>query len=125
MSNKYNLTIELKNKYKLLSAFNNAPEDLAEAIQSAIMKVGGYTLGEVKKITPVDTGMLRLNTHLEQVMPLRIVITPNYDITPYAEHVLNRNDYLQQTAETKGKQIQEFFNKALDNFVKKLISDMR
>lgn len=135
MKGGYTLTIELKNKYKLLAAFNNAPRDLAEAIQAALGKTAGETLGKVKLIIatgrgmwkpPLRTGMMMQNIHISEQAPLKIVIRPNMSITPYAGYVhqgtpqMKARPFFRITKETEQKNIQDFFSRALDNFIKEL-----
>ena len=62
------VNIEIKNSSRILNAFRQAPQIMASKLQEAILKVGVFTVGEVKKtITagidmwkpPILTGAMR------------------------------------------------------------------
>lgn len=135
----YKITLELKNQYKILAMFNQAPQGVAECIQSSMAKTAGTTVGKVKDVirkgigmlkAPLDTGAMMRNIHISEIAPLRIIVQPNYTVTPYAERVIlgtgtNRNygarDFLAITKEMEEKNINEFFLRALENYLNNLI----
>ena len=130
-----NISIQLLNKARVMSAFKNSPKDLAKAIQLALAQAGGETVRKVKTIiatgrnmykAPVDTGMMMKNIHISEKSPLRVVIEPSMSVTPYAVFVhqgtkrMKPRPFFEITRDTEQKNIQAFFSRTLDNFVKEL-----
>jgi len=128
------IKIKLKNSAKLLAAFRQAPRIMAKELQNTILKVGGFTVGEVKKhITtgtnmwkpPIRTGAMRRGISISQKMKLKVVISTS-SITPYALYVhegtrkMQARPFFDITAKRSKKDIERFFNKALDSAVKKI-----
>lgn len=119
-----------------MRAFRDAPEIMAKNIQDALLKVGGYTVGEVKLIItagtdmwkpPIKTGAMRRGIQITQKLPLKVVIQPS-SITPYASYVhegtrkMRARPFFEITAKHSQKDIEKFFNIALENAVKQIAS---
>jgi HK97 gp10 family phage protein len=134
-----NIKVEFKNKARILAVMKSAPNDLAKAIQKALEQAGGETVGKVKQViytgrnmwkAPVDTGKMVQNINISEKTPLKIVITPAMGITPYALFVhqgtgrMKARPYFEITKATEQKNIQSFFSRTLDNFVKDLARRM-
>jgi hypothetical protein len=75
---------------------------------------------------PVDTGSMMRGIQLSEKAPLKVVITPNMSATPYAMAVhqgtrkMRERPFLEITKNVEGKNIQSFFQRTIDNFVKEL-----
>ena len=130
-----NIKIELLNKKRIIKAFQDAPNDLAKAIQTALEQTGGETVRKAKQIVtsgsgmwkaPVDTGKMRQGIYISEKTPLRVVIQPNLSITPYAQFVhegtrkMKARPFMTITKEQEGKNIASFFQRTLNNFVNEL-----
>ena len=130
------VNIEIKNSSRILNAFRQAPQIMASKLQEAILKVGVFTVGEVKKtITagidmwkpPILTGAMRQGINVMQTMPLKVIITPS-PITPYAIYVhegtykMKARPFFEITAKHSQEDIEKFFNQALNNAVQEIAS---
>lgn len=128
------ITLKLKNEAKILQAFRNSPKDFADELQKAMQGVSVYTLGQVKSIItsgismwkpPIDTGAMRRGIQVKEVKPLRAIIIPSAT-TPYAKFVhdgtrrMKARPFFDITVKEKQKDVQKFFQKALDNVVNKI-----
>ena len=125
------INIEIKNSDKILRAFKRSPEIMAKGLQKGILQLGAFTAGEVKRhITtgtdmwksPIDTGIMRRLIHIVQSGELRAIIKSS-DITPYALYVhegtrfMRARPFFEITVRRSEKQIEDFFQKRLDNIV--------
>jgi len=128
-----NISISLKHEKRILGAFRASPGDLAKAIQKALEQTGGETVGKVKQViasgtgmwkAPVDTGTMMRNISIVEKTPVKVVISPNMTITPYAYHVHESGKrprpFLDITAKTEAKNIQSFFQRTLERFASDL-----
>lgn len=130
------LEIKIKNIDKLVKAFREAPKVMANELQSAIGKVGGFTVGEVKKhITagtdmfksPIDTGAMISGINVFSIGKLKVTIKPS-TITPYAKFVhegtkrMRARPFFDITAKRSKKEIEDFFSRALDTAVNKIVN---
>ena len=134
-----NIEIQIKNGDALIRAFRQAPDIMAKELQDAILQLGAFTVGEVKKtITagaemwkpPIKTGAMRRGIQIRQSGELKVIITPS-DITPYALFVhegtrfMKARPFFDITARHSQKDIEKFFIKSIDSAVSKIIKTSR
>lgn len=130
-----NLQITIRNQGRITKAFKDAPRELAKVIQKALEQTGGETVGKVKQViasgtgmykAPVDTGTMMRNISIIEKTPIKIVISPNMSVTPYAKYIhegtqnMQGRPFLEITKDLEGKNIQSFFQRTLTNFVNDL-----
>ena len=126
------ISISIKNGEKIMRALEKAPTIMVREINKAIQKSALFTVGEVKKhITsgtdmyksPVLTGALRRGISVSQLSPMKATITPSKS-TDYAKYVhegtskMQARPFFNITAKRSQKDIEDFFNKALDTAIK-------
>lgn len=76
--------------------------------------------------SPLDTGTMMRNVQIVEKSPLRVVISPSNTITPYAKFVhegtsrMQARPFLEITKQTEEKNIQSFFHRTLEGFVRAL-----
>ena len=129
------ITIEIRNADKIIRAFRIAPEIMAKRLQDELLKLGGYTVGEVKKhITmgtdmwkpPILTGAMRRGIQVRQSEAMKVVIMAS-EITSYALFVhegtkfMKARPFFEITARRSGKEIERFFQKSLDSAVSDIV----
>ena len=129
------IAIQIKNINSIIMAFNQAPQTVAKEVSLALRQIGVFATGEVKKhITqgtdmfksPIDTGAMRRGIGVVQSGVDRIIIKPS-QITPYAGYVhqgtrkMRARPFFGITARRSGKEIDKFFNKAIDNAIRKIV----
>jgi HK97 gp10 family phage protein len=134
-----NVELKILNEKRIISALKNSPNEFAKAIQKAVQQTGGETLGKVKNIittgtgmwkAPVRTGAMRSNIHISETKPLRVVIETGKQ-TPYAKYVhdgtsrMRARPFMNITKKYEEKNIQEFFKRTVDSFLKDLANKIK
>jgi HK97 gp10 family phage protein len=127
-----NVSIEIKNGERIIGAFKKSPLIMAKGLQDAVLKIGVFTAGEVKKVitqgedmfkSPVDTGAMRRGIQMSQTGKLKAIIRPSR-LTPYALFVhegtrfMRARPFFQITADRHKDAISKFFLKELETIVK-------
>lgn len=126
------LSIQLKNQAKIVKAFRDSPKEMAKAIQNTLEQVGGEAVGKVKVNiasgtdmwkAPLDTGAMMRGISVTEKTPLKVVISPDMNTTPYAKYVhdgtgkMRARPFLEITKNRDGKYLEGFFQRTLDKFV--------
>ena len=125
------IRIKIKNEKALLKKISQYPEKMAIELQKAIAKVGVYTAGQVKSTitsgagmwkSPVDTGQMRQGISAKTGRMKSTISSSSR--TPYAFYVhegtrrMRKRPFMSITAKRKQKDIERFFNKAIENAIK-------
>lgn len=127
--------IEIKNINHLVSAFRQAPKTITEELSKALDRAGNNISSQVKNVIrsgvdmwkpPIRTGAMRRGIQVGSRSPLRITIVPS-SATPYAEYVhqgtwkMRARPFFDITAKHKRKEIESFFNKAVDKALQRTV----
>lgn len=128
------LEIRIKNKDKIISAFEKAPRLIGKRIDRAIKRSGVFVAGKTKEhITsgtdmwkpPIDTGAMRRGI-APSFAPLKATIRPS-PITDYAIFVHEGTRFMQErpfftiTAKREQVSVEKFFNKELAEAIKEIV----
>ena len=126
-----NIQIKIKNEGKILKKFSEMPGKVAKNLQKAIGKVGVYTAAKSKMVitsgvgmwkSPIDTGQMRQGIS-STTGRMKATIKPS-SRTPYAFFVhegtrkMRARPFFEITARRHQKDIEDFFNKALEEAIK-------
>jgi len=125
------LEIKIKNGKQLLAKMNKYPNRMAKELQMAMAKVAVFGSGAVKGVitsgvdmwkSPIKTGQMRQGISAKS-SGLRAEIKTS-SRTPYAIYVhegtrrMRKRPFMSITAKRKRKDIERFFNKAIENAIK-------
>lgn len=126
------LNVKIKNEAKIVKAWLTAPEQMGKALKQALAKTGVKVVGDVKMVItsgegmwkpPIDTGRMRQGIYVSDKKDWSVTISPSSQ-TPYALNVhegtkkMRKRPFFEITEKKVGKEIGEFFNKALNEFIK-------
>jgi hypothetical protein len=131
-----NVNIRIVNIDRIVNAYKQAPNIVAQEMLMAIKKVRVFGVGAVKEtITknpagwwkkPIDTGTMRRGIQAQSISPTKIIIVPSSS-TPYAEYVhegtkrMQSRPFFDVTAKYRGKEIEQFFNDAINTAMRKIV----
>ncbi len=123
------LKIKITNLDKLQRKMNQAPDNLLRFMEQSMGKAIAMVEGEVKRRTPVDTGLLRSSIGgakgYKYIKPLKAEIGTNVNYAIYvnegtARHLTGGNKFMQKGL----KASTPFIEKVLDKAMRKLAKDI-
>ena len=115
-------TIDVRGMKGFQKAMRESPRDLKDEIEKAMKKAVFKAEGEIKPITPVDTGRMRASIK-HYIQPLEGEIFPTVDYAIYVHEgtkYMGARPFMEQGLNYAKPSIEDYFRNAIQNSLDKI-----